>query len=253
MSRISKYDIGFTQVSNTVLYNNKLSLKAKGLYTYLFSKPEGWQFHASVMQKELEESAKTIRTIINELVDKGYVKRTQYNEGGKFGGNLYEFIPPCDQIPCTQKSVCGKSGTHNNTNPSTNTKNLNTLPPIPENGFEDWYRVYPRKISKACAKKSYSSALKKVGADILLGAVKVFAQDILNKGTEEKFIPHPSTWLNQERWEDYKPKVKASALPMGIRKVDGYWVDLYTNRKLFSVESNPNPDWTKFDVEARSF
>ena len=36
-----------------------------------------------------------------------------------------------------------------------------------------------------------------------------FAEEVKNNKTEEKFIPHPSTWLNQKRYLDYeneKPK-----------------------------------------------
>lgn len=202
-------------------------------------------------------SARTITSWIKELIDNNFVERhIKYKQDSKevesrilklcchiSPGGEKNFLPPIEE-----------NFRDNNTSIFNNTS-LNNPREIPGDSFEDWYRVYPRKISKANAKKSYSSALKKVGADILLGAVKVFAQDILKKGTEERFIPHPSTWLNQERWEDYKPKAetKANNIPMGVRLVNGMWVDLYTNRTLFSAELNPNPDWTKFNTETRSF
>lgn len=255
MSKICKYDTGFTQVLNEVLYDKNLSLKAKGVYAYLFSKPDGWQFHNECMSKDLKESREVVASAINELVSAGYIIKERYRENGILGGNVYTFINPT----CAANHLCGKiphreNHAYNNTDISSNT-NINNINSVPENGFDEWYSVYPRKISKANAKKSYSSALKKVSGDILLGAVKVFAQDILKKGTEERFIPHPSTWLNQERWEDYKPKAetKANNIPMGVRLVNGMWVDLYTNRTLFSAELNPNPDWTKFNTETRSF
>jgi hypothetical protein len=44
--------------------------------------------------------------------------------------------------------------------------------------------------------------------EIVTGAVK-FAKAV--KGTEERFIPHPATWLNQGRWTDDQPSAQAKA------------------------------------------
>lgn len=252
MSEIHKYDTGYTQVLNILLYDNKLSLKAKGMYAYLFSKPNGWQFHNQTMSRDLKESREAITSAINELVESGYLTKERYRDNGILGGNVYTFL----DVTCVGKPLCGKTPerenpAYNNTNISNNTKDINKY--NLDELFEEWYKHYPRKISKSEAKKRYAIAYKKVGNEILLSSVKNFSNVVKNNNTEEKFIPHPSTWLNQERWEDYKPKVKTQALPMGIRKVDGYWVDLYRSKKLFSVESNPNPDWSKFNEETRSF
>jgi hypothetical protein len=190
---------------------------------------------------------------VSELVKNGFITSDiTYKEGSK------EILNRCLRIigyPLKENFLhpIKEKFKENNTSSINNTRINNNS--IPDDHFEEWYRVYPRHISKANAKKAYTTALKKVGKEILLGAVKVFAKSVEINKTEERFIPHPSTWLNQERWEDYKPKsveVKNN-IPMGIRLIDGYWVDLYTDRKLFSVVDNPNPDWNKFDKETRSF
>lgn len=122
---IKKYDTGYTQVLNKVLLDENLSLKAKGLYAYLFSKPDGWQFHIDVMEKELKESKGQIRTIIKELLDLGYIERKQVNENGVFGGIVYEFIKQNDiEKPCTEKPAYGNTLTHNNIYNLNNTYNL---------------------------------------------------------------------------------------------------------------------------------
>lgn len=122
---IKKYDTGYTQVLNKVLLDENLSLKAKGLYAYLFSKPDGWQFHIDVMEKGLKESKGQIRTIIKELLDLGYIERKQVNENGVFGGIVYEFIKQNNiEKPCTEKSAYGKTLTHNNIYNLNNTDNL---------------------------------------------------------------------------------------------------------------------------------
>ena len=67
-------------------------------------------------------------------------------------------------------------------------------------GFDDWYAAYPRKVGKGQARKAYAGACKKTDSETLLRAAEGFSRTIA--GTDEKFIPHPATWLNGERWLD---------------------------------------------------
>ena len=66
--------------------------------------------------------------------------------------------------------------------------------------FDDFWSVYPRKIAKSTARRAYDSAMKKATADEVLSAVKIFSAN--SRSTEKQYIPHPSTWLNGERWLD---------------------------------------------------
>lgn len=70
--------------------------------------------------------------------------------------------------------------------------------------FDAWWTHYPRKVSKGQARTAYKTAAKKTGHEVLLAAVEEFAQRM--QGSEPKFIPHPSTWLNGERWLDAAPE-----------------------------------------------
>lgn len=117
MDIIKKYEIGYTQVSNKVLCDPKLSERAKGIYAYLFSKPEGWQFHESVVQKEIQCSHNVFKSIVNELVERGYITKRQFNENGRFGGMIYEFINPekNDEIPSADFDCDGQNLLTNNT------------------------------------------------------------------------------------------------------------------------------------------
>ena len=67
--------------------------------------------------------------------------------------------------------------------------------------FEKFYKLYPRKVGRFMASKSFkklSSDDKVLAYNGLLNYIKFWK---CNK-TEKQFIPHPSTWLNQRRWED---------------------------------------------------
>jgi len=67
--------------------------------------------------------------------------------------------------------------------------------------FEDFWKVYPRKVKKADALKKWK--LKKLDskADMLIADVE---NRVVNDSQWRKseFIPHPTTYLNGERWND---------------------------------------------------
>ena len=75
--------------------------------------------------------------------------------------------------------------------------------PTPRDRFEEWWSAYPRKTAKGAARKAWATAVKKTTPDILIAALleqrSTLAMDLRPEGD---FRPHPSTWLNAERWAD---------------------------------------------------
>lgn len=91
----------------------------------------------------------------------------------------------------------GNQQQYNNNNKNNNEKkNNNEL-------FDRFWSVYPRKVSKVSALKAFEKL--KVDEELLntmISAIekqKKSDQWIRDNG---QYIPHPSTWLNQHRWED---------------------------------------------------
>lgn len=75
------------------------------------------------------------------------------------------------------------------------------------NTFEHFWEVYPRKIAKKTAKISWLKSIKMTKPDVIIAGLersKLSSQWMKDDG---QFIPHPSTWLNQERWTDEGPRV----------------------------------------------
>jgi hypothetical protein len=68
--------------------------------------------------------------------------------------------------------------------------------------FLDWWKRYPLKVGKLSAAKAYKAALKRTDSDTLLAGVARYNAEIKAKGTEERYIAHATTWLNQGRWDD---------------------------------------------------
>lgn len=73
--------------------------------------------------------------------------------------------------------------------------------------FDEFWSTYPRRIGRGQAVKAWKTATKKAEPDAILTAAASFAA--ASQSTELKFIPHPSTWLNGERWADEPPTLRA--------------------------------------------
>lgn len=92
LSRFRRKRTNFSQVSNTALHDDKLSLKAKGLYALIQSKitmPDGeleiWKF-----QRLCKEGEKAFQSAWKELKDCGYLKQYRMPTG-KNGRFRYEY------------------------------------------------------------------------------------------------------------------------------------------------------------------
>lgn len=70
--------------------DESLSWKAKGLMSYLFSKPDDWHIYQTQLTKVSSDGKASVRSIINELIEKGYMTRTsRRKENGDFDGYDY--------------------------------------------------------------------------------------------------------------------------------------------------------------------
>ena len=87
-----------------------------------------------------------------------------------------------------------------NTNPN---PNPNTNSPGGDDAFENFWVAYPKKVDKQGAKRAFKKA--NVDVNVLLEALenhKRSAQWLKDGG---QFVPNPTTWLNQRRWESELP------------------------------------------------
>jgi hypothetical protein len=83
----------FTAVPNALLNDPELSFKAKGIYSYLYSKPDGWVFFNDAILKETTDGLNSFQSGIKELIKNGWLtKRQVILENGRFGGIEFELI-----------------------------------------------------------------------------------------------------------------------------------------------------------------
>lgn len=82
----------------------------------------------------------------------------------------------------------------------------------PTEGFDQFWKLYPRKVGKAPAEKAWKKL--KVTPELFALIANALARqsvsiDWLKSGGQ--YIPHPSKWLNEKRWEDETTTGKPSA------------------------------------------
>lgn len=65
----------FTILSNTVLRDQALSWKARGLLAYLLSQPDGWRTSTDRLAQVAPDGRDSVRTAMRELETHGYVAR----------------------------------------------------------------------------------------------------------------------------------------------------------------------------------
>lgn len=103
MSKLIKPQNNFTTIPNHIINDDRLSFKGKGLFLYLISKPEKWDFSASRIEKETKDGEDSILSGLKELEKLGLLTRQKIRVGGVFKG--YDYILSFDFSPLPENPV----------------------------------------------------------------------------------------------------------------------------------------------------
>lgn len=92
-----------------------------------------------------------------------------------------------------------------------------------EQAFNEFWKLYPKKVNKQGALRSFKriKGLKKE-YPLIIEAVK---KSLMSKEWQKnnyQFVPHPQTWINQERWKDVVDMTLEQQI-MSNYKVDDFW------------------------------
>lgn len=212
----------YTIVSNAWARDERLSLKSRGLLTLILSHRVGWNITIESLARTNPEGRAAIRTAVNQLEEFGYLTRERLqDEGGVFMG--YDYVltdppscenrtPPFDnQTPPFDYPTTDNPTTDNRTPKKTNSKKTNNKnTPAAESGdeFESFWSAYPatQKGSKKTADVKYRALLKKMTHDDIMNRLEHYKRSRERTERSGEFVPkapHVTTWLNQERWDDF--------------------------------------------------
>lgn len=157
MSILTKsFKINFTQVPNNIINDKNVSLKAKGLYLYMVSKPDTWDFSINGMASQNKDGRDGIINTLNELIKSGYLDKLESSNNGKFKCNKYvlhleprikgdsvQVGKPVTENP-SRKSRHGKTDTSNTNTSNTKKviKNNSLRPERKERDFQSFKRDF---------------------------------------------------------------------------------------------------------------
>ena len=145
---------------------------------------DGWQFVRWEPDQPLREPTLAKRAANTQRVSK-------WRSGNKVGNAVTGQVANVDVTPPPSRPV-----------PTRPDKDKKLVHPSAEltSAFELWWSIYPRKQAKADALKAYVEAHKKIGAEKLLAAVRIYA--LAMAGEDKTFVKLGGGWLRSERWTD---------------------------------------------------
>lgn len=213
----------YTSISNAVVesINNPDSL---AIWTFLQTKDNGWNVIGSYLQDKFSLGRKRYSDAMGDLVGMGLVEYvTVRNDLGQVVGRrvIVNYEPVLTEVSENPhvgqpalRSTCTTVNRHLPIKDSLPIKDLNQslFEGLPsdriekldyETSFENFWAEYPRKTDK---KKSREIWMKLKPSDELVKTIMLAIQSQRKSEgwTKDggKYIPHPTTWLNGERWSD---------------------------------------------------
>lgn len=108
----------------------------------------------------------------------------------------------------------------------------------PADRFPEFWNAYPRKAGKAKAAQVWKAKQLDAIVDQVLSDVTARVADA-REWTDPKYIPHPTTYLSQRRWEDeWKPAPGKSATP---RTSDDFRQTIYVGSPMEDILESLRP------------
>ncbi|MFB9283135.1 helix-turn-helix domain-containing protein [Pseudoclavibacter helvolus] len=160
--------------------------------------------------EHVSASVATVQRALKDLEDAGLLRRERRstNGRGRSSDRFYLAVEAHDQ-PSNLRSSQGATllsvATNTSLSESTPLIDPSREPPVKSavverDFFGEFYDAYPRPVARKAAQKAFEKAAREVAPAELVAAAQRFAAD--PNLPEQKFIPHPTTWLNQGRWTD---------------------------------------------------
>ena len=225
----------FTIIGNYILQSTEVSLKTIGMYAKLASLPDNWKFTEEGLVSICKDGLTSVKTALNELEELGLLLRfRRRNQDGTLGEAIYylfaipaseeekneivaRYNPVISAMVIEQKTVDEpivenpmldypmlENHEQLNTN-ILNTKELNTnnKKETYKEKFETFYKAYPRKVGKSYTEKWFTKNKPNDELfDLIMRKLEMFKKSPDWFKDNGQFIPYPTTWLNQKRWED---------------------------------------------------
>ena len=226
------FDDHFAQIPNDWLRDDRLSLEARGLLAQIMSHRPGWNLSIRSISSQNRIGKEKVRRIIDELMALEYLERSD-KQGKDEKGRMtsYDYITR-DPLPRTAEPRTGKPLTADR--PTKKTKPIEEHPQQKnidiEQVFNQFWSVYPKKVDKPLAKRSFEKALKRASLEVIMDGAERYRDD---PNRDSEFTKNPSTWLNADAWENESLPAKAAKMTNSARNLDNF------KKKIAMLQAEP--------------
>ena len=156
-----------------------------------------------------------VASAVSKLVNLGYIKRESFDGRRRKLKSCFSFFKrqTYKNYKADLKKVDAINTSINTSNKDTPRKSAKT---VFTDGFDDFWAEYPRPVAKQKAREAWAKVKPDEGVreSILADVRRRKAGEW--KDIEERYIPHPSTYLNQRRWEDEPERDREPEKPYGL-------------------------------------
>jgi DNA-binding transcriptional ArsR family regulator len=154
-----------------------------------------------LLAEECSMGLSTLKRHLSSLEEAGYIETVNVFKDNIQRPNQYLLKLSSSPNRATPQPESGYPPSPNRaTEPEVKTR----IEPVDQknNFFDEFWKAYPRKTNKGFAKKVFEKL--KVDDPMLTKMVQAIhlQNKTVWKDKDQQYIPHPSTWLNGERWED---------------------------------------------------
>lgn len=176
MARVKKIKIkGFTIIDNDIINNPRMHLKALGLFAYMWSKPDDWQFYISEIATHFKDGESAVSSAMKELMELGYLKRTQNRKDGKF--STYDYVLqeiPKPEKPKSEKPIPENQGLLITDNTNTDLNNTNKLLADAQHSFQEITTLWQNNwgFPNGIAQQDLTEWSKEFGNDLVYYCVE---------------------------------------------------------------------------------
>lgn len=228
---------GYGLVFKRVMKDRNISIEAKALYSYLsaYAGADESAFPSvDLIKHELGIGKHRFLRAKNELIDNGYLMVDRKQTKNIYGSNLYTLFHsprqvdgrPVDDRPAYDRPVDSKPTTNNsitNNNITSNSKTINnSATDVTRERFEEWWKLYDKKLDKKKAFSLFKSALKKHEFETIMNGTREYLKTI----TDKQYQKYPKTFLSQESYlNDFTEELQPSGMDQlnRMKYDESYW------------------------------
>ena len=223
--RVNK-NVNYTVMSNHHLQDKRLSLKAKGLLSYMLSLPDDWDYSLKGLTTGCRDGIDSVRSAVHELEDGGYLCRSKVRDArGRIIDYNYEVfelpqkeriekrLAPVPNSPSSENPMSGFPTLENPTQQNTKAKSalgsadvlsvllqvrskmrnynytLNSAEDLTEDEQIEWFEVLNNAGSRVSIIQMRFSKLKAHGIDIYKQYTNLYRTRVYEAGYEDFFTP----------------------------------------------------------------